>query len=57
MYWIGRTLQFAGLVVLPLGMVFELQGRVGLRQYFVVAAFGGLLFLTGYVIQGVGNKK
>jgi hypothetical protein len=48
---LGRTLQFLGLVILPFGMATQLMGHVGEGGLLLIAAAGGLLFYTGYVLQ------
>lgn len=53
MYNLGRSLQFVGLFVLPLAILMELQAILTLGQSLLMSAFGGLLFLLGYYLQGV----
>jgi hypothetical protein len=48
---LGRTLQLAGLLILPFGMATELVGKTGEGGLLLIAAAGGLVFYVGYVIQ------
>jgi hypothetical protein len=48
---IGRTLQFAGLIILPFAIASELVGRVGLGQSMLIAAAGAAVFYVGFVVQ------
>jgi hypothetical protein len=50
-YTIGRLLQFAGLVILPIAIVSELDGQVGLGRSLLMAAGGALVFYAGWLIQ------
>ncbi|QDU63886.1 hypothetical protein Pan216_47670 [Planctomycetes bacterium Pan216] len=51
MFLLARILQFAGLVVLPVGILLELQGQFNLRESLLMAVFGAALFGVGYTIQ------
>lgn len=55
MYFLGRAMQFAGMVVLPLAMLMELQGQATTWQMLTMTAFGATLFALGYVISGLGR--
>jgi hypothetical protein len=44
---LGRVLQLAGLLILPLAIAAELAGRVGLGQSLLIAACGAAVFLAG----------
>jgi hypothetical protein len=50
-YRLGRSLQFVGLFILPFAIASELVEKVGLGQSVLLAAFGALVFYTGYQIQ------
>jgi hypothetical protein len=47
----ARSLQFAGLVILPFGIVSELEGAVTLGVSMLIAAAGAGVFYVGYVLQ------
>lgn len=57
MHTLGRALQFAGLVLLPMAMVLELQNQLSLWQMLTMTAFGATLFAFGYVLGGLGAGK
>ncbi len=50
-HMLGRSLQFLGLVILPLGIVSELDGIVTLGQSLLIAGVGMAVFYVGYVLQ------
>ncbi len=57
---IGRALQIIGLVVLPLGMVLELTGRLGRRgvsEMLLMMVFGCAAFYLGRYLEGVGQRS
>ncbi|QEH36865.1 hypothetical protein OJF2_54500 [Aquisphaera giovannonii] len=54
-YRIGRSLQLIGMVILPFGIVSELEGKVGLGQSLLVAAGGVAIFYLGYAIQNASS--
>jgi hypothetical protein len=47
----ARGLQLFGLLILPFGIVSELEEKVSLGQSLLIAAGGGLIFYIGYVLQ------
>jgi hypothetical protein len=51
---ISRVLQFLGLLILPLAIVSELDGQVGLGRSMLMAAGGVLIFYIGLSLQGRG---
>lgn len=55
-YRIGRVLQFAGLVILPVAILSELEGQVGLGRSLLIAAGGVVIFYTGYALQHGGGS-
>jgi hypothetical protein len=57
LYFIGRSLQFAALVILPLAMLSELQHQLTLGQMLTMTMFGLFLFYVGYVLQGLGGSR
>lgn len=53
---LGRALQAAALVCLPISMLLELTGMLGrsfgLSQMLIMMVFGILLFVTGRLVEG-----
>lgn len=56
-YRLGRGLQFVGLVILPIAILFEVEGRLGLGQSLTLAAGGALVFYIGYVLHQGGRPE
>jgi hypothetical protein len=52
----GRLLQFAGLVLLPLGIVLQLGNVVSLGQMLAATVFGACLFWIGRLVEGYSRK-
>jgi hypothetical protein len=48
---LARGLQLLGLLILPFGIVSELEEKVSLGQSLLIAAGGALVFYIGYVLQ------
>jgi hypothetical protein len=51
MYQIGRLLQLAALVILPLAMVSQLSGSISLGQMLQFLFVGAGIFTLGYLLQ------
>lgn len=53
---IGRFMQFAGLVVLPLAMLLELTGGLersfGVSEMVIMLVFGVAIFGVGRLVEG-----
>lgn len=56
-YRIGRVMQFAGLLVLPVAMAGEITGKHDLKWMLSVVAVGGLLFFVGWLMQQAGKPQ
>ena len=56
MRFIGRSLQLAGLALLPLSMILELSGVLGAtfgtRDMLVMLIFGAGIFYLGRIVEG-----
>lgn len=50
-YGLARFLQLIGLVILPFGILSELQGMVGLGRSLLIAASGMGVFYLGYRLE------
>jgi hypothetical protein len=48
---LARGLQLLGLLILPFGIVSELEEKVSLGQSLLIAAAGACVFYIGYVLQ------
>jgi hypothetical protein len=48
---LGRMLQFAALLILPFGMVTQLEGKVGEGGLLLIMAGGSAVFYVGYLLQ------
>lgn len=58
--FVGRVLQILGLVMLPLGIVLELTGRLGRRgvaELLLIMVFGFAAFHLGRVIEGYARPS
>ena len=56
----GRVLQILGLVVLPLGIILELTGRLGRRgvaELLLIMVFGFAAFYLGRFIEGYARPS
>jgi hypothetical protein len=51
LYRIGRFLQFAGLVLLPVGIAGNMADKLDLRQSLSVSAVGIVVFIVGWSLQ------
>lgn len=56
MYQFGRLLQLAGLVILPMAILLELESQLTLWKSLAMSAFGILLFSIGYIASAYGTK-
>jgi hypothetical protein len=50
-YYVGRALQFLGLLILPFAIASELVGKVGLGQSLLIAGAGIAVFYVGLLVQ------
>ena len=53
--YLGRGLQLLGLVILPLGMLLEVTGKLGRRgvaELLIILVFGFIAFQTGRYLEG-----
>ena len=57
---LGRLLQLAALITLPVAMLLELTGALGrsfgLSQLLVALIFGIIAFLLGRMLEGYGSE-
>jgi hypothetical protein len=57
---VGRVLQILGLVILPLGVILELTGRLGRRgvaELLLIMVFGFAAFYLGRVVEGYARHS
>ena len=50
-YKIGRLLQFAGLVILPVAIAGDMSGKVEFKQSLALSFTGIVVFFTGWLLQ------
>ena len=51
LYRLGRLLQFAGLVILPIAIAGDMAGRVEFKQSLALSFVGVVVFFTGWLLQ------
>ncbi len=51
LYKLGRLLQFAGLVILPIAIAGDMAGRVEFKQSLALSFVGVVVFFTGWLLQ------
>lgn len=59
LYFFGRGLQLLGLVILPLGIILELNGRLGRRglaELLLIMVFGFAAFHAGRYLEGYARQ-
>jgi len=56
LYSIGRFLQLAGLVILPIAIAGEVAQRLDLKESLSISAIGGLAFMIGWALQQFSGK-
>lgn len=55
LYRLGRFLQFAGLLVLPIALAGNAADKLDLKQMLAIAAGGMTVFFAGVQIQQLGK--
>jgi hypothetical protein len=56
-YKLGRLLQFAGLVILPVAIAGDVAGQVEFKHSLVMSFVGIVVFFTGWVLQQGARPK
>ncbi len=51
LYKLGRVLQFAGLVILPVAIAGDMAGKVEFKQSLAMSFVGILVFFAGWLLQ------
>jgi hypothetical protein len=51
LYKLGRLLQFAGLVILPVAIAGDMAGKVEFKESLTLSALGIGVFFTGWLLQ------
>jgi hypothetical protein len=54
LYRIGRFMQFAGLIILPIAISGNVAEKIDLRESLSLSAVGILLFIAGWLLQQFG---
>jgi hypothetical protein len=57
LYRLGRFMQFAGLVILPIAISGNVAERLDLRESLSLSAVGILVFIAGWLLQQFGSPK
>ena len=52
LYKLGRLLQFAGLVILPVAIAGDMAEKMTLNESLTLSAVGIGVFILGWLIQG-----
>jgi hypothetical protein len=55
LYKLGRFLQFAGLVILPVAMAGNMAEKLDLKEMLMLATAGILVFAVGWLLQQAGK--
>ena len=53
---LGRLLQMAGLVLLPLSVVLQLAGQLTVGQLLMMLVFGACAFYLGRFMEGYARR-
>ena len=56
-YKLGRSLQFAALIILPIAIAGDVAGKLDLRESLVVSGIGCGMFLVGWLLQQSSRAK
>ena len=51
LYKVGRVLQFAGLVILPVAIAGDMAGKVEFKHSLAMSFVGVMVFFTGWLLQ------
>ena len=59
LYRVGRVLQVAGMVILPIGMVGNIvrPELISVQESLVCAALGVAVFAAGWLLQQLGRPR
>jgi hypothetical protein len=57
LYKLGRFLQFAGLVILPVAIAGEVARSLSLEQSLSLSVVGGIVFMLGWLLQQGSKPK
>jgi hypothetical protein len=55
LYRVGRLLQLAGMIILPVAIAGEVLQRIDLKQMLALSAVGIAIFFAGWVMQQGGK--
>jgi hypothetical protein len=54
---VGRLLQFAGLVILPVAIAGDMSGRVEFKHSLAMSLIGIVVFFTGWLLQQAARPR
>jgi hypothetical protein len=57
LYRVGRVLQFAGMVLLPVAVSGEVAGNLTLKQELILSGIGIAVFCAGWLVQQTGRPQ
>jgi hypothetical protein len=57
LYKLGRLLQFAGLVILPVAIAGDMAGKVEFKQSLALSVVGIVVFFTGWLLQQAARPR
>ncbi|MCC7085110.1 MAG: hypothetical protein IT427_08890 [Pirellulales bacterium] len=57
MAFIGRLLQIAGLILLPISMILQLSQRIDVRTMLLLLVMGFAAFYLGRIIEGYSKPR
>jgi hypothetical protein len=57
LYRLGRFMQLAGLILLPIAISGNVAERLDLRESLSLSAVGILVFIAGWLLQQFGSPK
>jgi hypothetical protein len=57
LYTLARLMQFAGLLILPVAMAGQVEGRLDLREMLTLTGVGIGVFFLGWLLQQAKRPK
>jgi hypothetical protein len=57
LYKLGRILQLAGLIILPLAIAGEVAEKMDLKESLVLSTVGIIVFFLGWLLQQAGRRR
>jgi hypothetical protein len=57
LYKVGRVLQLAGLVILPVAVSGEVSGGLTLKEELILSGIGIAVFFAGWLVQQTAKPR